>query len=483
MKRFVTHLLMLGLILAAMPTMAQEMMDNDPVPEYTPPAMLDASPVELPKITKDVLKNGLTVYYIPQHEVPMTALRLNFPTGSLFNPIDKPGLTDMVAELLTKGTKERSAIDIAEEIDFVGGSISTGAGNNSTYIVTEVMSRDLDLGFDLMSDVILNPTFPEEEIGRVKTQSISNLMAQKDDPGAIAGRAWAKWVYGEHPYGYPSSGTIESIQEISRDDIVAQHERLYTPKSATLAISGDFDLKKTRKLVKKYFGKWDGGAAPQPTAEPAQRGEGGKVLLVDKSDAVQTQIRMGYILGPYNMGDDLYAFRVMDYLYGGGSFASRLMDRVRNDLGLTYGIYSYIEARQQNGSYTIQTSTRTEATEQMIDEILAIMDQVTTEGFTQEELDEAKSYMIGAYPRQFETPAQIANQFQSLLLFDFGDPAQFIADYRQNIQQVTLEQVNAMAKKYLLKDQLRMTVVGKADDISEVMAKYGDVETVSVEEY
>ena len=484
MKRVISAATLLAFLLVmALPAMAQDMKNDDPVPAYTPPAVVDASPVQLPSITKKVLKNGLTVYFIPQKEVPLVSFQLKFPTGSLYNPNDKPGLTDMMAELLTKGTTKRSATEFAETIDFIGAYLATGAGNNTTYILADVMSHDIELALDMISDIVMNPTFPEEELEREKMLTISSLMASKDDPDAIASRAWAKWVYGEHPYGYSSSGTIESVQQLTRDDIIAQQKRLLIPNNAIFAITGDFDLKKAQKLVNKYFAKWEKGEIPAPTAEPVQIGEGGKVLLVDKPDAVQTQIRMGYILGPYYMGEDHFTFKLMDYLFGGGGFSSRLMIRVRNELGLTYGIYSSLDPRQQNGAYTIETSTQTAKTEEMIDEIYAMFDTVLNDGFTQEELDEAKAFLIGSYPRQFETPAQIAKRFQTLLLFDFGDPDQYIAQYRQNVADVTLEQVNAMAKKYLQKENVRITVVGQASEIGEVMTKYGDVETASVDEF
>lgn len=485
MRKPILLALAFGLLLPAAHLFAQEMNDSqttDVVPAYTPPAVVDASPVKLPKITKKVLKNGLTVYYIPQHEVPIATIRLTLPMGVLYNPPGKAGLTDFMASLLTKGTETRSATDISDAIDFVGGELDAGAGNNSTYVTADVLSRDLDLAFDLVSDVALHPTFPDDEIDRLRTQTLSSIMADKDNASTIASKEFSHWVYGDHPYGQPDEGTTESLQGMTRDDLVTQHDRLFVPETAILAIAGDFDQKKAEKLVKKYFGDWKKEPAPELKVEEPQVLEGGKILLVDKPDAVQTEIRMGYVLAPYNMGDDLYAFRVMDYLFGGGGFSSRLMLKVRNELGLTYGIYSYIQPRQQKGAYMITTNTRTPATEQMISEIYKMFDTVVDSGFTQKELDDAKAYMIGAYPRQFETPSQIAMQFQSLLLFDFGDPAEFIKDYRQNISNVTLEQVNALAKKYLKKSELRMTVVGNASEFEDALGQFGDVEKISVDD-
>ena len=457
--------------------------DEDLVPAFNPPEKLDTSPVELPEITKRIYKNGLTVYYVPHHELPVVSMRLIALTGSLYNPMDKPGLTGFMADLLTKGTEKRTAPEIADAIDFVGGSLNSGAGWNGTYVQVSVLKRDFELGLDLLSDVSLHPTFPEEEIERTRRQWIAGLMQAKDNPGTIAGQAFDRFVYGDHPFAFPVDGTVESVQGFTRADLVAQHERLFVPGNVVLAVAGDITPKAADKLVRRAFGKWPKGERPVPAAGDPVASKGGEILLVDKPDAVQSEIRMGYVLGRYNMGDDFFAFKLMNYMVGGGGFNSRLMLRLRNELGLTYSLRSGLSPRQQAGAYTISSFTKTETTGEMIKEIYAVLDTILAEGFTAEELKDAKSYLIGSYPMNFETPAQIATQFQTLLLYDFGDPAKHIASYRQKIAEVTLEDVNRLAKKYLHPDRIRIAVVGVGDEVEDQLKPFGSVERISIEEF
>jgi zinc protease len=191
---------------------------------------------------------------------------------------------------------------------------------------------------------------------------------------------------------------------------------------------------------------------------------------------------MGYVLAPYKMGDDFHAFQLMNYIYGGGGFSSRLMLRIRNDLGLTYGIYSTLESMQQDGAYRIGVDTKPEATGQVVGEVIDVMEAFIAEGPTDEELQEAKAYLIGSYPRRFETPSNIATQFQSKLMFGYDDPAKEIAEYRAKINEVSRDDVMAMAKKYLMPEKLRIVVVGPGEAVKDQVAEYGDVTVKTVNE-
>jgi len=454
----------------------------DPVPEYIPKAKIDTSPVKLPEITKKTLKNGLIVYYIPHKELPVVSMRLLILSGSLYNPMDEPGLTEFMAGLLSKGTEKRTATQIAQEIDFIGGNLNNGAGWNGTYVQTDVLARDFEKGLDLLTDVALHPTFPEEEIERSRKQTLSSLMSNKDEPDVIADQQFNHFVYGEHPYAFPEEGTMESVPAFNHDSLVKQYKRLFVPGNAVFTVAGDFDLKKAHKLVERYFADWKSGDKPQPASEDAIRGAGGEILLIDKTDAVQSEIRLGYILGPYNLGEDYYAFNMMDYIFGGGGFSSRLMLRIRNELGLTYDIYSDLSAKQQAGAYTIGSFTKLESTGEIIDEIYSVMRKTIQEGFTEEELNDAKSFLVGQYPNRFEVPNQIATQFQTVLLYKFGDPVDHISRYRERIASVTLEDVNRMAKKYLHPDWLRITVVSNAEAVKGQLEKFGKIEQKSIDE-
>lgn len=485
MKQVIIVLVALLLVTFTFPLTVSAQEDVDHVPAYQPVDKIDTSPVVLPKITRKVYRNGLTIYYVPHHELPVVSMRLLALKGSLYNPADKAGLTEFMSDLMTQGTKSRSATEIAESIDFIGGSLNSGAGWNGTYVQCSVLKKDLETGLDLLSDVVLHPSFPEEEIDRLRTRTVSSIMSDKDSPGTIASKQFAKFLYGGHPYASPLSGTMESVQSFTRDDIISQYHRIFNPGNVVLAIAGDINPKKVNKLVSKYFGTWQkSGDSPKEPAAP-ERGAGGEILLVDKPDAVQSEVRLGYILEPSNFNgnsSEMFAFKVMNYIFGGGGFSSRLMLRIRNDLGLTYGIYSNLASRQQNGAYTISSFTKTESTGEMVKEVFGVMNKTLEEGFTEDELNDAKSFLAGQYPSNFETPSSIASQFQSVLLFDLGKPDKYISSYRQKIAEVTLEDVNRMAKKYLHPDWLRIVVVGKAEEVRDQLAPFGKLKVISIDE-
>jgi zinc protease len=471
----------LALVLAFV--MSPAVFAQDVVPAFSPSQTFDVDPVELPDFKHKTLKNGMQIYYIPDHELPLASMRLMFPAGKLLNPMDKAGVNNFMVDMLLKGTETRSATEISEAIDFVGGSIGSGAGNNTAYMTCSVMSRDLELGMELITDALMNPTFPEEELERLRTQRVSSLMTNVDNPSSVASEQWNIWVYGDHPYSMASGGTVESVSGFTRDDLVMQHEKLIVPGHAVLILSGDFKQKDAAKLVDKYFGDWDGVDAPKVTVTDAQPGTGREILLIDKPDAAQAEIRMGYILGPYNLGDDMYAFRQMDYIYGGGGFSSRLMKRVRVELGLTYGIYSGLDARTQNAAYSISGSTKNESAGTFIGESLILMQDAIDNGFEEQELKDAKAYMLGSYPRQFETPSQVASQFQNALILDLGDPDKYIANYRKNMATVELSDINAAAKKYLNPDLVRIVVVGNAEIVAPQLEEFGNVTVKSIDEF
>lgn len=469
-------LVAVALILPAPAARAAE--EVDAVPAYEPLLQADTAPVQLSGIRRDKLPNGLTIYYVEHHELPVVTLRLIVPRAGLYNPMEKPGLTMAMGAMLTKGTATRSAMDVAGAMDYVGGMIDSGAGWNGTYVEASVLTRDLGLALDLVSDVALRPSFPEEELERYKLQTISEILYNKDDPGIIADEHFARFVYGDHPYAAPLEGTAESLEAMTRDDIQAQYDRLFVPRGAVLVVAGDVQSRRLKKMLKHYFGGWKAKAPPKAGAGDPQVAEGGQILLVDKPDAVQSEIRMGYVLAPYNMGDDYHAFKLMDYCFGRGGFSSRLMLKIRAEMGLTYGIYSSLSARQNAGAYTISSFTKTETTAVLVEEVQKQMEFAIAGGFTAGELRDAKAYLIGSYPGRFETPSQIASQIQSTLLFDFGDPVEFVGSYREKIGAVTLEQVNEMARKYLQPANVRVVVVGNAAEVEELLVPLGTVQVV-----
>ncbi len=434
-----------------------------------------AQEIKLPPIERTTLDNGLKLIIIEHHELPVVAFRLILKSGSACDPQDKSGLADLTAGLLRKGTKTRTATQIAEEIDFVGGSLGAGSGRDATYATCEVLTKHLDVGLDLLSDVILNPTFKEDEIERLKKQTLAAIMQQKQDPENVAHEKFDEFLFGDHPYGRASEGTEESVPAITREDIVNFHRTYYVPNNAVLAVVGDVKSKEVTKKVKAKFARWSGGEVPAPVVTQPPAIEGYQILLVDKPDLTQTYICMGH-LGIEKKHPDYFPVKVMNYILGGGGFASRMMDEVRSKRGLTYGIGCSFAANRLGGAYQVSTFTQNDSTSAAIAAIIEQIKKIQTEGVTDKELEDTKSFYNGYFPLQFETPSQIATQMLDVELYDLGQD--YLRDYRKNISAVTKEDVLRVAQKYLDPNNLKLVVVSKAEDVKASLEPMGKVSVV-----
>jgi zinc protease len=435
-----------------------------------------AQEIKLPTIKKTMLDNGLKVIVIEQHELPIVAFRLILKSGSACDPAGKAGLADLTAGLLRKGTKTRSATQVAEEIDFVGGSLDAGADRDATYASCRVLSKYFDTGLGLLSDIILNPTFKQEEIDRLQKQTLASIQQQKDDPENVAGEKFREFVFGDNPYGLPTEGTEESVPSLTRDDIVNFHKKCYVPSNAVLAVVGDVKNADVIKKVKAKFGSWSGAPVTPPSLAQPPAIKGYQILLVDKPDLTQTYIQLGH-LGIDRKNPDIFAVRVMNYILGGGGFASRLMDEVRAKRGLTYGIYSNYDYLKWPGAFDVSTFTQNDSTAAAITATIDELRKIRSEGVTDKELADTKSFYTGYFPLQFETPEQIATQILIVELYDLGE--EYLTNYTKYINAVTKEDVQRVANKYLDPDNLKIVVVSKAETVKPLLEPLGNVEVTS----
>jgi zinc protease len=442
-------------------------------------AAADNQEIKLPPIQKVTLDNGLTVIVIEHHELPVVAFRLILKSGSASDPAGRGGTADLTAGLLRKGTKTRSATRIAEEIDFVGGRLGAGSGLDATYATCQVLTKHFDVGLDLLSDIILNPTFKEDEIERLRKQTLSAIAEGKQDPSSVADEKFSQFLFGDHPYGRPSEGTEESVPAITREDILDFHRTYYVPNNAILAVVGDVESKDVLAKVKAKFGRWSSGDVSQPVVATPPPVEGYQILLVDKPDLTQTYVCMGH-LGIERKNPDYFPIRVMNYILGGGGFASRLVDEVRSKRGLTYDVGCRFDANKLGGAYQINTFTRNDSTAAAIVAIIDQIKRIRTEGVTDKELEDTKSFYSGYFPLQFETPSQIATQILDVELYDLGED--YIQNYREKINAVTKEDVLRVAQKYLDPDNLKLVVVSKADDVKASLEPLGSLQVVSFTE-
>jgi zinc protease len=432
--------------------------------------------IKLPEIRKETLDNGLKVIVIEHHELPVVAFRLVLKSGSAFDPPNKAGLANLTAGLLRKGTKTKDATQIAEEIDFVGGTLGAGADWDATFATCRVLNKYFDTGLELLADIILNPTFQDDEIERLRKQIVAGIMQQKDDPGSVAEENFRKFVFGEHPYGQPLEGTEESVSGITREDIVDFHKTYYVPNNAILAVVGDINTENVLKKVKSKFSSWERKEFVPPDFVPPPPIKGRQILLVDKPDLTQSYINIGNF-GIERKSPDYFSVRVMNYILGGGGFASRLVDEVRAKRGLTYGIHSDFDRCRLKGAFEVSTFTRIDSTLGAIQAILEQIERMRTEKVSEKELSETKSFYTGYFPLQFETPEQIATQILEVELYDLGED--YIENFRMNINAVTADDVLRAAQQYLNPDDIKLVVVSKAEELEAGLKSLGQVEVTS----
>ena len=414
-------------------------------------------PFDFPKPASRVLPNGLQVFVIARARQPVVTVELLIPSaGRFYDPPGKPGVAALAAAVLPEGTQRRSAQEIAETIDFVGGSLNTTAESDAASAVVSVVKRDFLLGMDLLSDVVLHPAFRAEEIERKRRQALSNFEVEYADGGYLAQVVGARTLYGLHPYGMPEDGTPDSLRAIRRDDLVEFQKSRYVPQGALLAVAGDVTPDEAFAAAEKYFGEW-AGIAPVFTAPAIPEPPAGlRFVLVDKPDAVQTQIRISHLAVQRNNPDYIPLY-VANRIFGGG-FNSRLNTKIRQEKGLTYGATSLLSSRARAGSFVAGLSTRTEATVESLRLLVGLFGQMGSGEVTADELHFAKDYLVGSFPMQSETPEQIAGRVLGISLY--GLPPNFYQNYRENIQAVTAGQLKALVPHYFGETGLSIILVG-----------------------
>jgi len=421
-----------------------------------------------PQAATKTLANGLRVFVVTDHSEPAVAARLvTLSAGSVKDPKDMPGVAQMTADLLTQGTEKRSAKDIAEAIDFIGGSLEASASKDSTDVSLDVVKKDLATGLDLMSDIVLHPAFRAEELDRQRQQLLSGLTVQYSDPDFLASAAFSRIVYGSSPYGWPEDGTPETVQKLDPAVLKKFHDANYAPNQTLLAFAGDITPEEAFAAAEKYFGAWlkiEVAAAVPPAPETFT---GMHIWLIDKPDAVQTQIRAGK-LGIRRGDPDYIPVAVMNRIFGGG-YNSRLNTEVRVKKGLTYSAYSSFNPHLSAGSFAVGTYTRTEATVEAAKLVVDLIAKMSTGDVTPQEIDFARDYLAGVYPIQSETAEQVANRVLTAAAFDL--PADYNATYPDKIRAVTSAQVREMAMHYLSARDLDMVFAGNVSAFRDALKK------------
>jgi len=436
------------------------------VPEMPPAGA--PRPFHFPQAATKTLANGLRVIVVSDAGEPAIAAQLVIlSAGSIRDPAEMPGVAQMTANMLTQGTEKRSAQEIAEAIDFIGGQLEASADKDATVVKLDIVKKDLNTGLDLMSDVVLHPSFRAEELERQRQQLLSGFEVQYSDPDYLASVVFGRVVYGSSPYGWPAEGTPETAQKLSRDELVKFHDANYAPNQALLAFAGDITPEKAFAAAEKYFGAWPKRVVAASAPAAPANSQGLHIWLIDKPDAVQTQIRVGKL--GIRRGDPNYIpVEVMNRIFGGG-YNSRLNTEVRVKKGLTYGAYSSFNPHRYAGSFAVGTFTRTQTTVEATKLVVDLIAQMSTGDVTQKELDFARDYLAGVYPIQSETAEQVADRVITVAAFSL--PADYNSTYPQRIRAVTQTEVRETAKKYLQTDGLDIVLAGNVSAFRDALKK------------
>ncbi len=424
--------------------------------------------LKLPPYKKVKLANGLTLLLMEQHEVPVISFNFIVKAGSTADPAGKEGLASVTAELLRKGTKTRTASQIASELDFIGGELSASATYDSTIGSAEFIKKDLTTGVEVLADTLLNPTFPQPEVAKLIKQRIDGIKAAKDRAQGVIGIYYAGYLFGNHPYARPTQGSERTLAAITHLDAAKFYQSWYAPANTILAVVGDFSASEMEKTLTDKFGAWNAKGKTPVNLPDAPAFQGKKLLLVDKPDATQTFYMIGN-LGIARTNADRVYINIVNTLFG-GRFTSMLNSELRIQTGLTYGARSSFDERQARGPFIISTYTRNEKTEEAIDRTLNILKRLHETGITEAELQSAKTYIKGLFPTSLETSDQLAAMIAQLEFFGLSETE--VNNLYAKIDAMTLQDAKRIIKEYYPLDNLVFVLVGKASEIEKVAQKY-----------
>jgi zinc protease len=412
-------------------------------------------------IKRSVLSSGLTVLYVERHNLPIVMVSLLVKASPLDEPSDKAGLANLTAELLTEGTGKRKATEISEEIEFIGASLGASTNEDYTVISLSVLKKDVEKGFEIFSDVVRDPAFPEEEIRRNKELIKGSLRQSEEDPSFVATKAFRNAVYGDLSYGRLIRGSVESLDRITREDIVRFHSGFYRPNNAILSVVGDLTEDELSAFIRKFLTPWQRDHIPKRTSVEKPHNTK-RTLLMDR-ELTQANIIVGHA-GIRRENPDYYAVSVMNYILGGGGFSSRLMQKVRDEMGLAYDIHSFFSPYKEGGLFEVGVQTKNESAKTVISEIHAQMNRIKKDKVSEQELDDAKAYLTGSFPRRLDTNRKIADFLVAIEFYELG--LDYVDKYPRYIMAVTADDVLRVAGKYLDTLDMVTVVVGKQSRIS-----------------
>ena len=405
------------------------------------------------------LNNGLTILLVENPSLPTVSITASVLAGARHDPESKAGLAIMVSRLLDEGTENRTSLEIADAIESVGGAIDTDGSFERIIAMAGVLNKDVDLGLELLSDLLIRPIFPQEYVDKEKERTLAEIVSAQDRPQVVAGWAFNELVYQDHPLHRPSHGYPNTVERLTRDDLLEFHRRYFVPNNIILSVVGDFRVPEFLPKIEKAFGGWEAKPVifpiyPEPTRQNTKR------VKFITMPAQQLNIYLGH-LGISRTNPDYYALQVLDTILGGGAgFTARIPQRLRDELGLAYTTFASITmtAGLDPGRFVSFIGTSPENMKLAIDELLNEIRRIIEEPVTAQELQDAQDYLTGSFVFGFESSPQIARFLVHAQVYGLG--FDFIEKYPQYVRAVTVNDVTRVARKYLDSENYTLVVVG-----------------------
>jgi zinc protease len=408
----------------------------------------------MPPVRRTVLPNHLVLLASEEHSLPFVTLQLLIDSGSRRDPSGEEGLSYLTAKGLLHGTSKRTVNQMSEELDFMGASLHSSSGRDYATLSLRVLKKDLDKGLDLFMEVLTQPAFPEEEVKREVEKTLAAIQSEEDQPEEVAEKAFLKTLFLGSPYGHPVEGTRESVPKLTREGIVRFYRSYYHPNNAILTVIGDITNEELKGKLIPRLEKWPMGEIPKPPfISKFEKDE--KTVKINRP-ITQANIILGHA-GVSRENPDFYAITVMNYILGGGGFASRLMGEIRNKRGLAYSVVSFFDPGKYPGSFQMVLQTKNSSARDAISLSLQQMERIQKEPVSEKELEGAKKYLIGSFPMRLDTQGKLANFLTQVEYYGLG--LDYPAKYPSIIQSITREEVLRVAKKYLLPRKYVLVIV------------------------
>jgi zinc protease len=448
-----------------------------PAWELPPPPARDAPVVQEGSLQRAELDNGLELLVLEDHRLPRVTLGVTVRRGAASVAGERAGLAAFTAELMSRGAGERDALALAQAVDEIGASLRVASDWDGTSVRVAGLARDLDRLLEILADVVLRPRFSAREAEKARGEILASLERAKDDPHTLASWNLARALYEGHRYGMPQQGLPETVARLDAGEARAFHRKVFVPNDAIFSAAGDVSMEDLLGRVGRAFGAWEWGPVSEPgPAPPALAPPERRIVVVDRPDLVQARIALAHE-GIARTDPERIAASLMNTVLGGGGFSSRLMESLRAEEGLTYGVGSGFGLRRHPGPFYVSTFTRVPEVRRALDLVLAELQRAKSDPPSEEELRDARALMVGRFSLGLETSAAVVEALVDLDVY--GLPEDSLDTYRSRIRAVRVEDTARMARTLLHPERAAIVLVGPAEDLVPQVEDMGLVEVVT----